>query len=332
MFLVPGDGEAHTLRPEADELPGPHAALPAASAAATASCRCATPSQSTLHRNELAGALHGLLRVRHVTQDDAHIFCTMDQIEDEIFALPRLRRPALRHLRRACRSPSSRSGPTTSWAPTRTGTSPRRRSRGRSSGAASSTCTSPGEGAFYGPKIDLHMTDAIGRSWQMGTIQLDFQMPARFGLSYVGADNADHMPVVIHRALLGLARAVHRHPDRARRRSVPAVDRAGAGHRAARRRPPPRVCGAGRGGAGRGGPARRARPAQRVGRQEDRRGRAPAHAVHPGGGRPGGRGRDGLGQAPRQGRPGRPAARRAPRRAVARRPAAARRYSEVRPT
>ncbi len=62
---------------------------------------------------------------------------------------------------------------------------------------------SPGEGTFYGPKIDLHMTDSIGRSWQMGTIQLDYQMPARFGLTYVGADGEDHTPVVIHRALLG---------------------------------------------------------------------------------------------------------------------------------
>jgi threonyl-tRNA synthetase len=157
---------------------------------------------STLHRNELTGALHGLLRVRHVTQDDAHIFCSLDQIEDEIFAcldyvdllygiFGVVPQPEL-SLR-----PDNKLGSDEDWDVAEAALESALKRRGID------YVTSPGEGAFYGPKIDLHMTDAIGRSWQMGTVQLDFQMPARFGLSYVGADNADHMPVVIHRALLG---------------------------------------------------------------------------------------------------------------------------------
>ena len=85
------------------------------------------------------------------------------------------------------------------------------------------------------------MTDSIGRSWQLGTVQLDYYMPERFELAYTGADNAEHRPVMIHRALLGSLRALHRHPDRALRRRVPALARAGAGAGAADRRPPRRV-------------------------------------------------------------------------------------------
>ena len=97
-----------------------------------------------------------------------------------------------------------------------------------------------GDGAFYGPKIDLHMTDSLGRSWQLGTVQLDYYMPERFELAYTGADNAEHRPVMIHRALMGSLRALHRDPDRALRRRVPGVAGAGAGDRAADRRPPRR--------------------------------------------------------------------------------------------
>ena len=85
-----------------------------------------------------------------------------------------------------------------------------------------------GDGAFYGPKIDLHMKDTLGRSWQMGTIQLDAQMPQRFELSYVGADNQEHFPYVIHRALLGSLERFIGHPHRALRRRVPVLARAGA--------------------------------------------------------------------------------------------------------
>ena len=139
-----------------------------------------------LHRNELSGVLHGLLRVRHFVQDDAHIFCTDEQVHDELARLPRLRLLPLRPASASTCASSSRRGPRTGSAPTRSGTAPRRRSRRRSPRAGSTASVSEGEGSFYGPKIDLHMTDSLGRSWQLGTVQLDYQMPKRFGLTYAG--------------------------------------------------------------------------------------------------------------------------------------------------
>ena len=176
----------------------------------------------------------------HFTQDDAHIFCTEEQIEDEVDALPRLRLRDLRHVRlRAARS-SSRPGRRSGSAPTRCGTRPRRRSQRRSSGTGLEYELNEGDGAFYGPKIDLHMTDALGRSWQLGTVQLDYQMPERFDLTYTGADNAEHRPVMIHRALLGsFERFIGILIEHYARR-VPALAGAGAGDRAADRRPPRR--------------------------------------------------------------------------------------------
>ena len=140
-----------------------------------------------LHRNELAGALHGLTRVRHVTQDDAHIFCTQEQISGGARRLHRLSPLISTASSGSSRGPSSRRARTTSSGATRSGTSPRGSSRRRSSGTRSSSCSGAGEGSFYGPKIDLHVTDVLGRSWQLGTIQLDRQMPQRFGLTYMGA-------------------------------------------------------------------------------------------------------------------------------------------------
>ena len=157
---------------------------------------------STLHRDELAGTLHGLLRVRHITQDDAHIFCTEDQIQGEIHGMVEYARYlydlfGLEPRAELSTRPEKRLGTDEQW--------------DRAEGALEEALKhhgmdyviSPGEGTFYGPKIDLHMTDSLGRSWQMGTIQLDYQMPIRFGLTYMGADNQEHHPVVIHRALLG---------------------------------------------------------------------------------------------------------------------------------
>ncbi|MBV8479134.1 MAG: threonine--tRNA ligase [Actinobacteria bacterium] len=157
---------------------------------------------STLHRDELAGTLHGLLRVRHITQDDAHVFVTEDQIQDEIHAMVDYARFLydlfeLEPRAELSTRPEKRLGNDDQW--------------DRAEGALEEALKrngldyviSPGEGTFYGPKIDLHMTDSLGRSWQMGTIQLDYQMPMRFGLTYMGADNQEHHPVVIHRALLG---------------------------------------------------------------------------------------------------------------------------------
>jgi threonyl-tRNA synthetase len=155
-----------------------------------------------VHRHEPSGTLHGLLRVRHITQDDAHIFCTEAQIPDEVnrcldfgYAIydafgfePRLEL-SLR--------PDKRIGAEEMWDKAEAALESALRERG------AEFEFNPGDGAFYGPKIDLHMTDSIGRSWQLGTVQLDYVMPERFELTYTGADNAEHRPVMIHRALMG---------------------------------------------------------------------------------------------------------------------------------
>ncbi|HEV7460859.1 MAG TPA: threonine--tRNA ligase [Solirubrobacteraceae bacterium] len=158
--------------------------------------------QGLVHRHEPSGTLHGLLRVRHITQDDAHIFCTPEQIEDEVlgcldfgFYLYELFgfEPRLELSTR----PDNRLGTDELWD----------QAEGALAGALERRGLAyeigEGEGTFYGPKIDLHMTDSIGRSWQLGTVQLDYQMPDRFDLQYTGADNAEHQPVMIHRALFG---------------------------------------------------------------------------------------------------------------------------------
>jgi threonyl-tRNA synthetase len=157
---------------------------------------------STLHRDELAGALHGLLRVRHITQDDAHIFCTPDQIEDEIFgcldfAAYLYELFGLEARFELSTRPEKRVGTDEEWDFTEGALRAALERRGIA------YTINEGDGAFYGPKIDLHMTDELDRPWQMGTIQLDAQMPQRFGLTYMGADNTEHTPYVIHRALLG---------------------------------------------------------------------------------------------------------------------------------
>ena len=157
---------------------------------------------STLHRDEPSGTLHGLLRVKHITQDDAHMFVTPEQIEDEIFGCLDFASYLYDLFGMEARfelstRPEKKLGTDEEWDFTETALKnalDRRRIEYQ---------VNEGDGAFYGPKIDLHMTDVLGRSWQMGTIQLDSQMPARFGLRYMGADNREHTPYVIHRALLG---------------------------------------------------------------------------------------------------------------------------------
>jgi threonyl-tRNA synthetase len=157
---------------------------------------------STLHRDERSGTLLGLLRVRHITQDDAHIFCSADQIEDEVFACLDYASYLYELFGMEARfelstRPEKKLGTDEEWDYTEGALRAALDRRGID------YVVNEGDGAFYGPKIDLHMTDVLGRSWQMGTIQLDSQMPQRFGLSYMGADNAEHTPYVIHRALLG---------------------------------------------------------------------------------------------------------------------------------
>jgi threonyl-tRNA synthetase len=157
---------------------------------------------STLHRDEPSGTLHGLLRVRHVTQDDAHIFCSREQIEDEIFGCLEYVAYLYDLFGMDARfelstRPENKLGTDEEWDFTEEALHTALERRGLAYEL------NEGDGAFYGPKIDLHMTDVLGRSWQMGTIQLDSQMPQRFGLKFVGADNHEHTPYVIHRALLG---------------------------------------------------------------------------------------------------------------------------------
>jgi threonyl-tRNA synthetase len=157
---------------------------------------------STLHRDERGGTLHGLLRVKHITQDDAHVFVTEEQIQEEIDAMIEFARDLYGLFELAPRAelstrPDHRLGTDEQWDHAEAALEQALRRH------EMEYVVSPGEGTFYGPKIDLHMTDALGRSWQMGTIQLDYQMPMRFGLTYMGADNHEHNPVVIHRALLG---------------------------------------------------------------------------------------------------------------------------------
>ncbi len=157
---------------------------------------------STLHRDEKGGTLHGLLRVKHITQDDAHIFCTAEQIEDEIFGCLDFASYVYDLFGLEARfelstRPEPKLGTDEEWDFTEGALKSALDRRGIE------YAVNEGDGAFYGPKIDLHMTDAIGRSWQMGTIQLDSQMPQRFGLSYMGGDNEEHFPYVVHRALLG---------------------------------------------------------------------------------------------------------------------------------
>src|SRR3954464_7190378 len=155
-----------------------------------------------LHRNELSGALHGLMRVRHFAQDDAHVFCTEEQIQDEVagcldFAFATYKTFGLEpHLELSTR-PENRLGDDALWDHAEGALAKALETQGLE------YTVNEGDGAFYGPKIDLHVTDSLGRSWQLGTVQLDYSMPARFGLTYTGADNAEHTPVMIHRALMG---------------------------------------------------------------------------------------------------------------------------------
>ena len=156
-----------------------------------------------VHRHERSGALHGLMRVRAFTQDDAHIYCTPEQIKNEIKAIMELDRYVYQdvfgfkyHVELSTRPEDSMGDPEL-WT----------LAEHQLQEALEETGTvyklNPGDGAFYGPKIDFHLEDCIGRTWQCGTIQLDFQMPEKFDMTYVGNDGAEHRPVMLHRTVLG---------------------------------------------------------------------------------------------------------------------------------
>ena len=155
------------------------------------------------HRNEPSGALHGLMRVRNFVQDDAHIFCTEDQIESETINFCKLLQDVYSELGfdkvtiMYADRPDQRVGGDEIWD----------KAENALLNASKATGipfdTNSGDGAFYGPKLDFYLHDAIGRKWQCGTLQVDFNMPGRLGASYVGEDNEKHTPVMLHRAILG---------------------------------------------------------------------------------------------------------------------------------
>ncbi len=155
------------------------------------------------HRNEPSGALHGLMRVRGFVQDDGHIFCTEDQILPECVAFTALLQKVFRDFAftdityRVATRPAKRIGSDESWDRAEAALQDALRSSNVNFSLVK------GEGAFYGPKIEYHLKDSIGRPWQCGTMQVDFSMPGRLGAEYVGEDNARHTPVMLHRAIVG---------------------------------------------------------------------------------------------------------------------------------
>jgi threonyl-tRNA synthetase len=158
--------------------------------------------QTPLHRNEASGVLTGLTRVRQFSQDDGHCFVTEDQIAGEVEALLRLVQRVyadfgLSYTAKLSTRPEKSLGEVATWDHAEAAL---RQALDR---AGQAYDLNEGDGAFYGPKIDFDIEDALGRKWQCGTIQLDYQVPERFDLKYVGADNAEHRPVVIHRAIFG---------------------------------------------------------------------------------------------------------------------------------
>ncbi|NLH94838.1 MAG: threonine--tRNA ligase [Synergistaceae bacterium] len=156
-----------------------------------------------VHRHERSGVLHGLMRVRCFTQDDAHLYVTPAQIKQEILGIMDLTRYIYRdvfgfnyHVELSTR-PEKAMGSLEMWERAETALEEALRESGVP------YRVNPGDGAFYGPKIDFHLEDCIGRTWQCGTIQLDFQMPERFDITYVGADGGQHRPVMLHRTVFG---------------------------------------------------------------------------------------------------------------------------------
>ncbi|MDO4923636.1 MAG: threonine--tRNA ligase [Peptococcaceae bacterium] len=155
-----------------------------------------------VHRHELSGALHGLMRVRAFTQDDAHIFMREDQIIDELIGVMNLvdriySKFGFEYTVELSTRPEDSMGSDELWEKATDGLRTALAAVGRDYNL------NPGDGAFYGPKIDFHLKDVLGRTWQCGTIQLDFQMPEKFDMSYIGEDGEKHRPVMVHRTVFG---------------------------------------------------------------------------------------------------------------------------------
>ena len=156
-----------------------------------------------VHRHERSGVLHGLMRVRCFTQDDAHLYCAPEQVKDEIIGIMDLCNYiykevfGFKYSVELSTRPDSCMGTEEQWDIAETAL------REALEDTGTEYRLNPGDGAFYGPKIDFHLEDCIGRTWQCGTIQLDFQMPEKFDLNYIGADGREHRPVMLHRTVLG---------------------------------------------------------------------------------------------------------------------------------
>jgi threonyl-tRNA synthetase len=199
MFLVEAEGEPFGLK--AMNCPG-HMLVYASEVRSYRDLPLRLHDQSVLHRMEASGVLSGLTRVRQFIMDDAHIFITEDQIGEEVERLLRLIQRVyadfgLSYEAKLSTRPSEHLGEVATWDHAESQLTLALEKAGQRFAVAA------GDGAFYGPKIDFAVTDAIGRKWQCATIQLDYQIPQRFRLKYIGADNTEHMPVVVHRAIFG---------------------------------------------------------------------------------------------------------------------------------
>ena len=199
MFLIESEGEQMAMK--AMNCPG-HMLVFGSQMRSYRDLPLRFHEQTPLHRNEASGVLAGLTRVRQFAQDDAHCFVTEDQIGDEVDRLLRLVQRVYNDLgltfqAKLATRPADRLGDDATWD----------HAEGQLKLALDKAeqpyLLDAGGGNFYGPKIDFDVTDAIGRRWQCATIQLDYQIPQRFGLKYIGSDNAEHQPIVIHRAIFG---------------------------------------------------------------------------------------------------------------------------------
>jgi threonyl-tRNA synthetase len=199
MFLIESENEQMGMK--AMNCPG-HYLLYSSQAHSYRELPLRYHEQTPLHRNEASGVLSGLTRVRQFSQDDGHCFVTQDQIGDEVERMLGLVRRvygdfSLEYTAKLSTRPPEFMGEIATW------DSAEAQLKSALERAGQAYTINEGDGAFYGPKIDFDITDAIGRKWQCATIQLDYNAPERFELKYVGADNTEHRPVVIHRAIFG---------------------------------------------------------------------------------------------------------------------------------
>src|SRR5437667_1625259 len=202
--MAAGEGESETVRYRVKPMNCPmHILIYAAAQASYRDLPLRVAASANVYRNERSGTLHGMLRVRGLTMDDAHIFVRPDQIEDEIFQLLDIvelvlgRTFGLSYRLDLATRPDKKLGADATWDQAERALEEALKHRG------ATYRIDQGGGAFYGPKIDVTFNDAIGREWQGATIQLDFEQPERFGLEYTGEDNRPHRPVMIHRAIYG---------------------------------------------------------------------------------------------------------------------------------